>query len=253
MKFCILASGSRGNSIYVETYHGRFLVDVGLSARQIEQRLLSREIPPNSIDAIVLTHAHKDHVRGVGVFANRHKIPIYAHPETLDAITYLLKPNQALEPWNNVFHINGVTFKPFRVSHDCNPTFGYLVEENSQVLAVCTDLGVVTENVREHVQQAQAVILESNHDPEMLMNGPYPWYLKERISGRTGHLSNHDAGEFLSEIIKPYLRKVVLGHLSEENNSPELALQTVLEYVGVRHEEIVEVVEQRTVSEMFVL
>lgn len=253
MKFCILASGSRGNSIYVETYYGRFLVDVGLSARQIEQRLLSKEIPPESIDAIVLTHAHKDHVRGVGVFANRHRIPIHGHRDTLEAISTLLKPRQEVRPWTAAFQINGIHFTPFQLSHDCDPTFGYLIEENSHVLAICTDLGIATDGVKKEIQRAQAMVLESNHDPEMLMEGPYPWYLKERISSRLGHLSNHDAGELLTEVMKPHLQRIVLGHLSEENNAPELALQTVLEYVGSRSDAAIDVIEQRTVSDLYEL
>ncbi|RMF57134.1 MAG: MBL fold metallo-hydrolase [Calditrichaeota bacterium] len=249
MKFCILASGSRGNSIFIESKYGRFLVDVGLSARQIELRLSNHEIDPGSIDAIILTHAHRDHVYGVSVFANRHHIPVYGHPETLSAIRF--KPNQMLHEWQSPFRINDVHFTPFRVSHDCEPTFGYLVSENSHSLAICTDLGIVTEQVKEHLKKAQAIILESNHDPDMLMNGPYPWHLKDRIAGRRGHLSNHDAGQLLKEIQSLHLQKVVLGHLSEENNTPDLALNTVLDYVGAPMEPIIEVVEQRTVSPVY--
>ncbi len=253
MKFFILASGSRGNSLFVESHHGRFLIDVGLSARQIELRLHSKEIDPASIDAIILTHAHRDHVAGVGVFANRHKLPIYGHPETLDNISYLLKPHPKIKPWTGEFAIKDVRFTPFRVSHDCHPTHGYLVQENNSVLGVCTDLGVVTNEVKQHIRQAHALLLESNHDPNLLMNGPYPWHLKERVSGRLGHLSNHNAGELLKEIFSPHLGRVVLGHLSQENNTAALAYQTVLEYVGADKESIIDVVEQKNVSEMYYL
>lgn len=253
MKYCILASGSKGNSIFIESAYGRFLIDVGLSARQIEQRLLSREIDPASIDAIILTHAHSDHVRGVGVFANRHKIPVLGHPATLDNITHLLKPGQDVQPRFERFQLKDVTFTPFRVSHDCDPTVGYLIQENSKVFGICTDLGVVTEEVKTHVRQANALVLESNHDPAMLLSGPYPWELKERIAGRTGHLSNHNAGELLKEILHASLQHVILGHLSDENNTARLARETVLEYVGISQEEIIDVIEQKTVSEMFTL
>jgi phosphoribosyl 1,2-cyclic phosphodiesterase len=253
MRYCILASGSKGNSIFIESAYGRFLIDVGLSARKIEQRLLSREIDPATIEAIILTHAHSDHVRGVGVFANRHKLPIYAHPTTLDNITHLLKPNQEIRSCFEPFRLKDVTFTPFRVSHDCDPTVGFLIRENSKVLGICTDLGVVTEDVKQHIRQANALLLESNHDPEMLLNGPYPWELKDRIAGRTGHLSNNNAGELLAEILHSGLRQVILGHLSEENNTPEIALETVLDYLGGSLRGMINVIEQKTVSEMFTL
>ena len=253
MRYCLLASGSRGNSIFVESGYGRVLVDVGLSARQIEERLRIREIDPATIDAIVLTHSHSDHVRGVGVFANRYQLPVYAHPDTLDSITRWLKPNQEIRPQVERFSIKDISFTPFRLSHDCDPTVGFLIEINGKKLAICTDLGVVTNEVKTHVSQAQALILESNHDPDMLMAGPYPWELKERIAGRTGHLSNHNAGELLKEILSGHLQQVVLGHLSLENNEPQLALGTTLDYIGSRFESMVDVVEQKTVSNMYAL
>lgn len=253
MKFCILASGSKGNSLFIESAYGRFLIDVGLSARQIEERLQSVGVEAAGIDAIILTHAHSDHVRGVGVLAYRHKIPVMAHPDTLDSITPLLKPGQAVLPWHQPFQVKDLAFTPFPLSHDCQPTFGFVIRENSRALVLCTDLGVVTESVREQVRQADMLILESNHDPDMLMNGPYPWELKERIAGRAGHLSNHNAGELLQEVLHPRLQRVILGHLSEENNTPNLALVTVLDYLGSSRQEMVEVIEQKTVSAMYML
>ncbi len=251
MKYCILASGSRGNSIYVEAGNTRFLIDVGLSARQIELRLAARHIDPAGLDAIVLTHAHRDHVRGVGVFANRFQLPVYAHPDTLDGITRLLKSGQSVAPQVEPFRIGEAHFTPFRLSHDCDPTVGFLIEHGGKILGICTDLGVVSEEVCRHVERANALLLESNHDVEMLHNGPYPRELKERISGRLGHLSNLDAGELLYEVFSNRLDHVILGHLSEENNHPELALQTVVSRVGRQYAGRFTVMEQKTVSEMF--
>ncbi len=253
MRYCLLASGSRGNSIFVESDYARVLIDVGVSARQVEERLRTREIDPETIDAIVLTHAHSDHVRGVGVFANRYKLPVHSHPDTLDSITRWLKPNQEIQPQVEPFRIKDISFTPFRLSHDCDPTVGFLIEVNGKRLVICTDLGVVTNEVKTNVCQAQALILESNHDPDLLMAGPYPWELKERISGRTGHLSNHNAGELLQEILNAHLQQVVLGHLSLENNEPQLALGTTLDYIGTQHEPLIDVVEQKTVSKMYTL
>lgn len=251
MKFCVLASGSRGNCIFVESHHGRFLIDVGLSARKIAERLIEKEIDPFSINSIILTHSHTDHVRGVGIFANRYHVPITAHPDTLDQIKHLLKPGQKLVPWREAFHLMDVLFTPFRVSHDCFPTVGYVIQENGRKLVLCTDLGVVTQEVKAHVSEAHALLLESNHDPDMLMNGSYPWHLKERIAGRGGHLSNHNAGDLLKEILHPGLDRVLLGHLSIENNTRELAYHTVLELAGNGCEPLLDVIEQGQISPMY--
>ncbi|NOX37639.1 MAG: MBL fold metallo-hydrolase [Calditrichaeota bacterium] len=253
MRFCILASGSRGNSVFIESDYARVLVDVGLSARQIELRLRGIGVDPSSIDAIVLTHDHTDHVRGVGVFARRFGVPIYGHPDTLDNITYLLRNQETIQPWHREFFIKDLGFWPFPLPHDSYPTVGYLVEHHQRYLAICTDLGVATEEVKQHLQEANAILLESNHDPEMLLNGPYPWHLKERIASHVGHLSNHNAGELLNAVLHPGVQQVILGHLSEENNTAQLALQTVLEYLPTTVHDQVTVIEQRQVSPVFQL
>jgi len=251
MRYCILASGSRGNSTYVETQYARILVDVGLSAKKIADRLRLMNVEPESIDSIVLTHAHNDHVRGVGQFAFKYNIPIYAHPETLDAITPKLKQGQKINPWQGAFYIKDAFFTPFNLSHDCYPTFGYLIQENLKTLAICTDLGVATPAVKEHLRKANLMILESNHDPLMLMNGVYPWHLKERIASRVGHLSNVEAGELIGDVLHSGMDKIILGHLSEDNNTSQIALDTVLEIVGNQLELYIEVIEQRRMSTVF--
>ncbi len=251
MKFCILASGSKGNSVFVESDHIRVLVDVGLSARQIENRLKQIQVDPQSIHAIVLTHDHNDHVRGVGVFARRFGIPIYGHPETLDNITHLFRGTEDLRPWMDAFRLEDLTFTPFPLSHDSHPTVGYTIEHKGRRLVLCTDLGVVTPVVKEHVSRAHALLLESNHDPEMLMRGPYPWHLKERIASRLGHLSNHNAGTLLREVLHSGMQQVILGHLSEENNTPSLAFETVVDYVGFSLRDLIAVIEQKTISPVY--
>ncbi len=251
MNFCILASGSKGNSIFVETEAVRILIDVGLSARQIENRLREIHVEPESIDAIVLTHDHNDHVRGVGVFARRFNVPVYGHPQTLDNITHLLRGQETLVPWHEPFRIADLHLTPFPLSHDSDPTVGYSIDHQGRRLVICTDLGVISSVVKEHVSRANALLLESNHDPELLMQGPYPWHLKERIASRVGHLSNHNAGVLLREVWNGYLERVILGHLSEENNRPTLALETVLDYVGNALEAHLSVIEQKTISPVF--
>ena len=251
MKICSLSSGSKGNSLYIESDYARILIDIGLSTRQIKQRLESIQVAPNEIDAIILTHAHRDHVRGAGVFSRQYHTPIYGHPDTLNEISYLFKKDEKTVPWYRPFQIKDLTFTPFTVSHDAIPTVGYRVSNGARVVAVCTDLGVVTPEVETHLQQVDFLVLESNHDPDMLINGPYPWDLKERIASRVGHLSNHDTGRFLKTALNGRVEKVLLAHISEENNTPRLARETVLNYIGSHLEELVEVIEQKKVSPIY--
>lgn len=253
MKICSLSSGSKGNSLYVESEHARILIDIGLSARQIRERLATLRVNPTDIDAIVLTHAHRDHVRGAGVFSRQFQTPIYGHPDTLDNITYLFRKNEKTVPWYRPFQIKDISLTPFPVSHDAIPTVGYLVSSGGRVMALCTDLGVVTAEVETHLRQADFLILESNHDPDMLINGPYPRDLKERIASRVGHLSNHDTGRLLKSLLNGRVEKVLLAHISEENNTPELARETVLHYIGSGLEDLVDVIEQKKVSPVYTL
>ncbi len=253
MKICSLSSGSKGNCLFVESGDARVLVDAGISARQIARRLDTIGVDPSSIDAIVLTHAHNDHVRGAGVFARKYKPPIYGHPETLDQITYFLRREETVVPWTESFTIKDLSFVPFEIPHDAYPTVGYTISQNGRRLVVCTDLGVVTNRVKEVLKQADLLLIESNHDPDMLMNGPYPWELKERIASRVGHLSNHDTGELLKAVLSSKTQRILLAHLSEINNSPEVARETVLKYIGYQHEDILEVLEQRKISPIFEL
>jgi phosphoribosyl 1,2-cyclic phosphodiesterase len=253
MRFFIIASGSKGNSIFIETDYTRLLIDAGISANKIAEKLESYEIEPQTIDAIVLTHSHTDHVRGVGRFSKRYGVPIYAHPETLDSVTNLLKQNQGLVPWYQAFQIKDIRLKPFKLSHDCEPTFGYLIEDNYKSLAICTDLGVATNNVKETLHHANSIILESNHDTDMLIMGRYPYYLKERISSRVGHLSNYEAGNLLRAVIHTGIQQVILGHLSDENNTPQMALETVLSINELQVESILSVISQDQSSQIFQL
>ncbi|MGH1366676.1 MAG: MBL fold metallo-hydrolase [Calditrichia bacterium] len=251
MKYCVLASGSKGNSLYIETHQGRFLIDVGLSAKKIADRLNSRDIDPDSIDAILVSHSHQDHVRGVGVFSRRHNVPIYAHPDTLDQLTSQIRPHQTINPVMSSFTVKDVEFEPFEVSHDCEPTFGYIVKGPRSVLVQCTDLGYASRRVKDAVLQANMLLLESNYDEGMLASGPYPWQLKERISGSRGHLSNQAAAELLRECVTPRLKHVILGHLSDENNTPDHVMKTMRSVLGSEHDGLYEVIAQQTVSDVF--
>jgi phosphoribosyl 1,2-cyclic phosphodiesterase len=251
MKICSLSSGSKGNSLYIESENARILIDLGLSAFQIRQSLEEINISADTIDAIVLTHSHTDHVRGAGTFSRQFNTPIYGHPDTLDDISYLFKQYEPIQPWQDSFFINDLHVTPFQLSHDAFPTFGYLISDGYKKIGICTDLGIVTPTVIEHLQQANFLVIESNHDPEMLRNGPYPIELKERILSRVGHLSNHDTGELLKELLNGRVDHIILAHLSEENNTLELAKETVIEYIGHQFSDMIDVFEQKKVSPIF--
>ena len=251
MRICSLASGSRGNSIFIESKDSRILIDAGLSALKIKTSLTSIGIEPNSIDAIVITHAHRDHVNGAGVFSHQFKTPVWGHPDTLDRLTYLFNRNQNINPWSGNFKIKDLILSPFSVSHDAIPTVGYHIKSNNKTIVVCTDLGMVSSEVEDNLSKANLLVVESNHDPEMLRTGPYPIELKNRISSIVGHLSNYDTGAVLKNILNKKMEKILLAHLSEENNNKDLAKNTILDYIGIRFEDQIGIFEQRKISPMF--
>ena len=165
---------------------------------------------------------------------------------------YVFRPGECKEvnPWTGEFIIGEMIFSPFRVSHDSFPTVGYLISVREKSMAVCTDLGVVTTEVEKNLKKAQFLVIESNHDPDMLMNGPYPWELKERIASRVGHLSNHETGTLLKNILNGQIQKILLAHLSEENNTPDLARNTIIDYIGTQNEDLIDIIEQRKISKI---
>jgi phosphoribosyl 1,2-cyclic phosphodiesterase len=251
MQICSLASGSRGNSILIESNDSRILIDAGLSALKIKNALMTLRIEPNSVDAIVITHAHRDHVNGAGVFSNQFKIPVWGHPDTLDRLSYLFSRNQNVKPWTGSFKIKDMNLKPFAVSHDAIPTVGYKIQSNSKTIVICTDIGMITSGVENNLKEADLLVIESNHDPDMLRNGPYPLELKNRISSNVGHLSNYDTGALLKRILNHKMEQILLAHLSEENNSPDLAKKTVLEFIGSQFEDQIAIIEQQKMSPIF--
>ena len=226
---CILASGSRGNGIYVSNGDTTVLIDAGLSGIEIQRRLESRDLSPEKIDAIVVTHEHSDHIGSVGILSRRFDLPVYISSGTLACSESKLgKIKKIIHFECGVpFEINSLKLHPFSTSHDANDPAGFTIRHNDAKIGIATDLGVVTSMVRKHLKDCNLLILEANHDPEMLIQGPYPWPLKQRVKGRTGHLSNEESRDLVRELIHEKLTHVVLAHLSEENNTPELALKTV--------------------------
>jgi phosphoribosyl 1,2-cyclic phosphodiesterase len=229
VRVCSLASGSRGNSLLVTTEDSAVLVDAGLSGKELTRRLACVGYSPESLSGIVITHEHTDHIRGAGVLARRYGVPVYISPATLEAAGTGLGeiPRLCHFACGTAFRIASLTIHPFSISHDAADPAGLTLECGDLKIGIATDLGVVTALVRERLRRCSLLYLESNHDAQMLRDGPYPWHLKQRIRSRMGHLSNEEARDLVSELQHPGLTHVILGHLSEENNRPDLALSEV--------------------------
>ena len=225
LQVSILASGSKGNSVYVELDGVRLLVDAGISAARITKGLRARGIEPQSLDAVLVTHEHIDHVRGLKTLAKQYHLPILATRGTLAGIDGGAAFEDDMRSISDAFMIGNVTVQPFVTSHDAAEPCGFRIE-GSHCCTVATDLGVVTDTVQDAMEGADVLVLEANHDADLLRQGNYPWPLKRRILSNRGHLANGDAAWALTRM-KKHPRKVYLAHLSEENNRPALARDTV--------------------------
>jgi phosphoribosyl 1,2-cyclic phosphodiesterase len=225
---CILASGSKGNAIYISDGSTAILVDAGLSGIEIERRLKSRGLDPKDLSAILVSHEHADHIQGVGILSRRFRLPVYFSRKTKRVSSLLREINNSKYfECGYAFKINDLTIQPFSLSHDAEDPAGFTVKNDSLKIGIATDLGIATSVVKQHLKGCAALILEANHDPAMLVSGPYPWPLKQRIQSRTGHLSNKASRILLEEIKHEQLKCVVLAHLSETNNTPQKALHAV--------------------------
>lgn len=233
MRLCSIASGSSGNCIYVGSDATHLLVDAGISGKKIECGLNSLGINGNDLDGILITHEHSDHISGLGVLARKYEIPIYATRGTITAIRRTKNLGNLDDDLfreikeDSKFTIKDLTVNPMRISHDSAQPAAYRFSYGSQKVAVCTDLGVYNDYTVECLKGMDALLIEANHDVNMLQVGPYPYYLKQRILGDKGHLSNENSGRLLSRILHDRLQTIVLGHLSKENNLPELAYEAV--------------------------
>jgi phosphoribosyl 1,2-cyclic phosphodiesterase len=241
IEICMLASGSSGNAVYVATENTRILIDAGLSGRRIASALGQIGVDPASLDALLISHDHNDHICGAGVMARRYGLPVLATELTWRAAMGKLGPlpphSQRTMPRQGRFSHNDLVIDTFPLPHDAADPVGFLFHSGGRTVALVTDLGCVTENILQRLSSADCLILEANHDEDMVINGTYPWPLKKRILGNKGHLSNNTAAKVLAGVLGPATRNVVLAHLSEQNNLPKLAFDTVcsqLEYAGRR-------------------
>ncbi len=233
MRLCSIASGSSGNCIYVGSEATHLLVDVGISGKRTESGLNQLGLTGADIDGILVTHEHADHINGLGVIVRKFGIPIYATRGTIEAIRHAGSVGSIDEELfcevreDEKLTIKDLTINPMHISHDAAQPVAYRIAYGNKKVAVCTDLGIFNDYTVECLKGMDALLLEANHDVNMLQVGSYPYYLKQRILGDRGHLSNENSGRLLSRILHDKLQMILLGHLSKENNLPELAYEAV--------------------------
>ena len=241
LTFCPLFSGSSGNALYVGCDKTKLLIDAGMSGAKIASELSRIGVHPSELDALLITHEHADHIAGVGVMSRKYGLPVYANEDTWAAmerkVGAIAPENRCYFTTGEDFYLGDFSILPFGTSHDAADPVGFALEAGRMRVAIATDLGSLKESWLSHLRGCDLVLLESNHDVAMLQAGGYPYELKRRILGPHGHLSNDDAGLAAVDLAKSGTRCLVLGHLSGENNTPDLALQSVtstLESSGVR-------------------
>ncbi|MFA5409051.1 MAG: MBL fold metallo-hydrolase [Bacilli bacterium] len=224
MKVVVLASGSKGNVTYVENEGTHILIDIGKSCSYIERKLDEINVDPKSIEAVLITHTHIDHIDGIKTFYKKYKPTIYIMPKMLPTL------NEFLEDFNYCYfkphtEINNISVDVIKTSHDAPDSVGFIINDQ---LVYITDTGYINQRYSSKLTNKKMYIMESNHDIEMLFNGTYPYHLKQRIASDTGHLSNHDASKYLLQFVGKNTKNIVLAHLSHENNTKEKALEELL-------------------------
>lgn len=230
LRFSPLFSGSSGNATYVGCGDTHILVDAGMSGTRVCRELARAGVDPAALKGILVTHEHADHIKGIGILSRKFDLPVYATEGTwqgmYDKIGPIAEKNRVMFEPERDFFIGSIDVTPFPTPHDANQSVGYTFEVRGAKLAIATDVGCIKDSWLSYVVGSDAVILESNYDPDMLRAGPYPYELKKRIMSRKGHLSNDDAGAVAVELTRTGTRQIILGHLSKENNFPELAMRT---------------------------
>ena len=222
-----------GNCLYVESENTKLLIDAGVSLKKIEKGLETIKVNPSSLDGILITHEHSDHIQSLGNLSKKFNLPVYANSETFDAMP---KQTDKISAENinkfkisEKFEINDIEITPFSIPHDAVNPCGFNISNNSKKLSIATDIGHMTKDILKKLEDSKFILLESNYDTEVLKYSKYPYLLKQRIAGPNGHLSNEIASKVINYLLQGNLKTAMLGHLSKESNFPELAYQTVVD------------------------
>jgi phosphoribosyl 1,2-cyclic phosphodiesterase len=231
VKICLLGSGSKGNCLYIESHGAAVIIDQGFSHSEMLKRLSSRGLEEGRIKAILVTHEHEDHIHGVGITSRKLSIPVYGTKGTLYGRKGIFSGDEKLVAFESgkSFEFGAFQIHPFSVSHDSRDPVQFSITSGKTKVSVATDLGYVSTLVEQRLRGSHLVVIEANHDVEMLKTGTYTWELKQRILSKTGHLSNRNAAELLFNLNKPEPIQAVLAHLSEENNRADIAEREVLD------------------------
>ncbi len=232
MRMMPIASGSSGNCVYVGSDNTHILIDAGVSRKKIEEGLNKIDLSVKDLSAIFVTHEHSDHIKGIGVISRKEAIPIYATQGTIDGILEAGLGDMPEGILNRIgvdipFYLNDLVIRPFAISHDANEPCAYSITNANKKVSVCTDLGCYDDYTVDNLKESDILYVEANHDINLLQVGSYPYYLKQRILGNKGHLCNESSGQLISKVLHPNLKKVILGHLSKDNNYEKLAYETV--------------------------
>ena len=235
LKFTSLYSGSSGNCLFVETENTKILIDAGVSLKKIEKGLENFDVLPSNLDAVIVTHEHTDHIQSLGNLSKKFDIPVFATSKTFDAMPKqtekITEKNKNNINIDEKFSIGDIEILPFKIPHDAADPCGFTLFSNNKKISIATDVGHMTNDILKHIDGSEFILLEANYDSNVLKYTKYPFKLKERIAGPTGHLSNKTAGQTINYLINSGLKKAVLGHLSKESNFPELAYQTVVDEI----------------------
>lgn len=235
LKFCSLYSGSSGNSSFIQSENINILVDAGVSGKKIVDALASINIGIENISAILVTHEHSDHTQSIATLSKKYNIPIYANKKTWETMQdkkeKISKENILYFTNNKPFTLNDVTILPFDIPHDAANPCGFTISDNESKLSIATDIGHMTTSIIDNIKNSNFLLLEANYEPDVLKCSTYPFHLKERIASPIGHLSNIEAGKTINYLADFGVKNIMLGHLSNENNFPELAYKSVLEQI----------------------
>jgi len=238
--FCSLYSGSTGNCLFVQSNETRILIDAGVSQKKIETALASFNVSFENINAILVTHEHSDHIKNIGSISKKYNIPIYCNLETLNAMPSqeekITDENKKIFTPNKKFSIHDLEILPFPIPHDAANPCGFNIFHDGKKISIATDIGHMDNNLLLNLKDSSFILLEANYDPDILKYSKYPYQLKQRILSPIGHLSNETSGKTITELTSKYnLKSAMLGHLSKENNFPELALKTVTDELNSKN------------------